>query len=80
MDHSTGILSTGIVLNVLHMSLGCLGGEVHDTSLGGIYTVMSLFCYLPAVQLRMREGTVLWKYEWEDKVNFTSDAWGCQHC
>ena len=34
-----------------------------DMSLGGVYTVTSLFCYLPAVRPRMRERTVLRTYE-----------------
>ena len=40
-----------------------------DTSLGGVYTVMSLFYYLPAVWPRMRKRTVLRTYEGGDKVN-----------
>ena len=36
--------------------------------------VTSLFYYLPAVRHRMRERTVLRKYEGGDKVNFISDA------
>ena len=44
------------------------------TSLEGFYMVMSLFCYLPAVRLRMRERTVLRTYEGGDNVNFISDA------
>ena len=37
--------------------------------IGGVYTVMSLFCYLPAAQPRMRERTIVWAYEGEDEVN-----------
>ena len=36
--------------------------------------VTSLFYYLPTVQPRMRERTVLRPYEGGDKVNFISDA------
>ena len=57
---------------------------VKHMSLGGIYTVTSLFCYLPAVWPRMGDGTIVWAY-WEggggggeggegDEVKFTSDA------
>ena len=38
-----------------------------DTSLGGVYTVTSLFYYLSAVQPRIGERTVLRMYEGETK-------------
>ena len=45
-----------------------------ETSLEGVYMFMSLFCYSPAVRLRMRERMVVRTYEGGDKVNFISDA------